>query len=176
VHRLSDLIDVCLADDRLNSTELSLRVEGIDLGRAAHDLCDEIRAFAPGRTLTVEAIGPAPVLGDPALLRVALSNLVDNALKFSPPDTPVLVRIDDDPDLVTLRVIDQGPGISAEDMPRLFEKFFRSTRVDRVRGAGLGLYLVHRIAELHHGGVAVESPPGEGATFALWLPRRRVGE
>jgi len=176
VRRMSDLIDVCLADDRLNSAELALKSEVVDLARLAAELGEEIGAYAPTRRLSIEAPAAVPVLGDVALLRVALSNLIDNALKFSPAAAPVTMRVELDPDLATVRVIDQGPGFAAEDLPRIFEKFFRSTKADRVRGAGLGLYLVRRIAELHHGGVAVESPPGAGGVVALWLPRRRAAD
>ncbi|WP_245651180.1 sensor histidine kinase [Paramagnetospirillum marisnigri] len=170
VRRMSDLIDVCLADDRLDSNTMSLRVVEFDLASTLADLRDDKRPFAANRYLTLKANGPALIQADATLLRVAFSNLIDNALKFSPPESPVEVRIIADPEGIMVSVSDRGPGIALEEQPRIFEKFFRSTKADRIRGAGLGLYIVRRIIDLHGGSIAVDSMPGQGATFVVWLP------
>ena len=170
VRRMSDLIDVCLADDRLDSTMMSLQVAGVELGAIVTDLCDDKRPFAGNRSLTVTCGRPIGIEADLTLLRIAFSNLIDNALKFSPSGSAVEVHIGGDGEGAMIRVIDHGPGISLEEQSRIFEKFYRSTKADRVRGAGLGLYIVRRIVDLHGGSIAVDSRPGAGATFIVWLP------
>ena len=170
VRRMSDLIDVCLADDRLDSSSLSLNLEQVDLARMVAELCDDKHSFAGGRAVSAIVEGEVTVSGDPTLLRIAISNLIDNALKFSPLDSPVEARVAIDGDGAMVSVTDHGPGITLDEQPRIFEKFFRSTKADRVRGAGLGLYIVRRIIDLHRGCIAVDSTPGAGTTFVVWLP------
>lgn len=170
VRRMSDLIDVCLADDRLESNSMSLRIGPCALDQTLADLCDDKQPFVGNRHLRLKVDQATIIHADETLLRVAFSNLIDNALKFSPPDSPVEVRIAGDTESVMVSVSDRGPGISLEEQPRIFEKFFRSTKADRIRGAGLGLYIVRRIVDLHGGSIAVDSLPGRGATFVVWLP------
>ena len=170
VRRMSDLIDICLADDRLDSNMMSLKLAPIELGLLLGEICDDKRPFAANRTMTLSCPDPVSIEADPTLLRIGFSNLIDNALKFSPPNSPVEISLIGDPEGAMIRVTDHGPGISLEEQPRIFEKFFRSTKADRVRGAGLGLYIVRRIVELHGGSIAVDSRPSHGATFIIWLP------
>jgi signal transduction histidine kinase len=169
VRRLSDLIDVCLADDRIESSSWSLDIAQVDLGRLVSDLCEDKRPFIGDRTLSVLLERPMVVAADATLLRIGVSNLIDNALKFSPPASPVEIRIGGDGEGAMLCVTDYGPGIALDEQPHIFEKFYRSTKSDRVKGAGLGLYIVRRIVDLHGGCIAVNSYPGEGATFVVWL-------
>ena len=170
VRRMSDLIDICLADDRLDSNMMSMAISPIELGALLGDICDDKRPFAANRTLTLRSPNPVTIEADPTLLRIGFSNLIDNALKFSPSHSPVDISVASDSEGVMIRVTDHGPGISLDEQPRIFEKFFRSTKADRVRGAGLGLYIVRRIVDLHRGSIAVDSRPGHGATFIIWLP------
>jgi len=171
VRRMSDLIDVCLADDRLDSTTLSLRISTVDLGRTLNELIEDKRPFASDRPMQVSIRGESALIdADATLLRVAFSNLIDNALKFSPAGSAIEVEIGVDESAAQVQVTDHGPGIAQEEQPRIFEKFYRSTKADRVRGAGLGLYIVRRIIDLHGGSIAVDSLPDKGATFVVWLP------
>ena len=106
------------------------------------------------------------------LLEQAVTNLVDNALKYSPSGSTVRIRVRRQMDGVVIEVIDQGPGIEAKHFPRLFERFYRvdKARSDRLGGTGLGLAIVKHIAALHGGSVSVESRLGEGSTFRIHLP------
>jgi PAS domain S-box-containing protein len=169
VRRMSELIDVCLADDRLDSTAMQLQVDQVDVARMLTDLCDDKRPFAGNRDLIIRAPERAMVRADPTLLRIAFSNLVENALKFSPAHSPVVIDVRAEPDAVRVQVRDQGPGIAIEEQPRIFEKFYRSTKSDGVRGAGLGLYIVKRIMDLHGAAISVDSRRGMGTTFDIWL-------
>ncbi len=106
------------------------------------------------------------------LLEQAMGNLIDNALIYSPDDTPVQVTCSQNESNIVLQVRDQGPGIAAEHLPRLFERFYRidKARSRRLGGTGLGLAIVKHITQIHGGQATVESTPGEGSTFTLTLP------
>jgi signal transduction histidine kinase len=112
-----------------------------------------------------------PVQADPNRLDRVVANLVGNALKYSPPGSPVEVSAAADEREVTVTVRDRGVGIAAEDLPRLFERFFRGRLTQRADGLGLGLYIVRMLVEAHGGRVGVESVPGEGSAFTFTLPR-----
>jgi signal transduction histidine kinase len=111
----------------------------------------------------------------PGLMRIALRNLLLNALKYAPPGTPVTLRIrdSDEPLGLEIDVIDRGPGLPGDLMPQLFTRGARSHEADHRRGHGLGLYLVRRIMELHQGSVAVAHTSTGGTTFRLLIPQGR---
>jgi two-component system sensor histidine kinase BaeS len=100
-----------------------------------------------------------------------VGNLVSNAVRHSPAGSTVVVSVRVSPDIL-IDVTDQGPGVSAEDLPRVFERFWRSekSRNRQTGGSGLGLSISRKIAEAHGGTVSVTSTPGAGATFTLHLP------
>jgi signal transduction histidine kinase len=103
-----------------------------------------------------------------------VNNLVGNALKFTPPGGDVAVTIADDAEEVVLEVRDTGPGVEPDELPHIFDRFYRGTNVGEARasGSGLGLAIARSIAEMHGGSIEVESVAGEGATFRLRLPRQ----
>lgn len=117
---------------------------------------------------------PAPpvILGDPRRLERVLLNLLSNATKFAPAGTRITVSVETDADGVTIGVRDEGPGIPPEAMPRLFEQFYtgRTSLSDHNIGTGLGLPIAQGIVEAHGGRIWVESEPGHGALFRVWLP------
>ena len=116
----------------------------------------------------------ATVVGDPEELKLALSNLIDNAVKYSGPDVHVAVELAAlQPDRLAVRVRDRGIGISPGELKRIFRRFYRIPDVvaTRVKGTGLGLFIVRSVARKHGGTVSAESDgPGRGSTFTLWLP------
>ena len=115
-----------------------------------------------------------PVLVDKELLRVAISNLLTNALKYSDEDQPVTIEIEENDDAITLAVIDQGMGIAPADQARIFEKFNRSSNPEAKKkaGHGLGLSIASEIVKLHHGTLTVESEIGKGSRFIIELWKR----
>jgi signal transduction histidine kinase len=172
VHRMSGLIDVCLADERLTSAVAAFRPDDVDLAELLADLCREKGDQGDaGRLLPTIAATPV-VRADAALLRVAVSNLIDNALKYSPAGgEPVRIRLDADATHAGIAVADGGPGIPAEERERVFEKFYRSpSAAPGTRGAGLGLFIVRQIAERHGGAATVRPAEGGGAEFVITLP------
>ena len=120
----------------------------------------------------MSAAGPVPVTGDATRLQQALRNLVGNAVQHTPAGTAVHVAITTSAGSVQIDVADNGPGIAPQDLPRIFERFYR---VDRSRsrdmgGTGLGLSIVKHVAQVHGGQIDVDSTPGKGSTFRLRLP------
>ncbi len=112
-----------------------------------------------------------PVLADPSRLERILVNLLSNALKFSPPESPVTVCLERRGDEVITSITDRGPGIPPEDLPRLFQRYYRAPAADeRQRGVGLGLYITRMLVEAHGGRIWVESEVGKGSTFSFSLP------
>lgn len=151
-----------------------LRLGKARLGDIVEEARRRFSEAHPERELRIEQEPGLPVVEvDASLLRRALHNLLDNARKYSPQDTPIILRSFDRADALVFEVSDQGVGVAPEDLPRLFEPFFRADR-SRTRstgGLGLGLALVKRIIEAHRGRVEVESSLGRGTTARLLLPR-----
>ena len=110
-------------------------------------------------------LAPWTMVGQPASLERAIANLLDNAAKWSPAGSPVEVTLADG----ELTVRDHGPGIAEEDLPHVFERFYRATSARSMPGSGLGLAIVQQVAEAHHGSVAVEDAPGGGALVRFRL-------
>jgi signal transduction histidine kinase len=115
---------------------------------------------------TIAASVPS-VLADPDRLDRIFVNLVGNALKYS--QDRVVVSADPDGDLVRISVADRGPGIAPEDLPRIFDRYYRGSRHEG-EGLGLGLFIVRKLVEAHGGQIWAESRPGEGSTFTFTLP------
>ena len=165
-----------------NLLDLS-RIEGglIALDLAPHPVADLIRSAAAlfreaaarkGLTLsTALPEEPLEVVCDRWRIEMALSNLLDNAVKFTPPGGRITIGGDREGDAVVLWVVDTGPGIDPQDIPHIFERFYRGRNAP-AEGSGLGLAIVRWIAEAHGGRVTVESRPGAGARFTVWLPLR----
>jgi signal transduction histidine kinase len=111
------------------------------------------------------------VLADPERIGQVLRNLLSNAAKYSPPNTPITLRTRSLPDQVWIEVVDQGAGIDPEEQEQIFAKFGRGSRprCNGVAGLGLGLYLSRRIVQAHGGDLTVSSTPGQGSVFTFPL-------
>jgi two-component system sensor histidine kinase MprB len=142
----------------LEEVRLDLLVEGA-LRRAARNHPEARFEAALDETTTV---------GRPPSLERAVANLLDNAAKWSPPGMPIEVRLA----AGELTVLDHGPGIAEEDVPHVFERFYRATSARSMPGSGLGLAIVHQVAESHGGAITVEAAPGGGTLMRLRLPTR----
>jgi signal transduction histidine kinase len=112
-----------------------------------------------------------PIRGDTTRLARSFQNLLDNAIKYGPDNSQVLVTLDYTPDTIRISVLDEGPGVPAEDIPHLFERFYRGQqRTKGGLGHGLGLVLVDATARAHGGEAMVENVEGHGARFTICLP------
>lgn len=175
-HRVMGLINNILDFARLEAGQKEFQFEPTevrDIVQAALASCAG-RLLQSGHTVTVDvpaALPPLPL--DAAALTLALTNLLDNALKYSDAGQEIVVQVVQQPNEVWLRVRDHGIGIARDEQARIFEKFYRvgTGLVHDVKGSGLGLALVKRIVAAHGGRVTVESAPGRGSTFTMHLPQ-----
>jgi signal transduction histidine kinase len=172
---LTHLIDSLLEASRIQAGGLKLEPTDVHLPRLAEKVVDGFRTQTKIHTFDLD-FPPEfpPVWGDPERLREVLSNLVSNAVKYSPEGGAVWVGGRVDGAGVTVYVADQGIGIPAEEQDRIFDRFHRvETGLRRsTEGTGLGLYLVKAIIEAHGGQVWVESAPGRGSIFMFTLPSK----
>ena len=167
--RLSRLIDDLLSVSRMESGRLVVRVESVEL---AHAVGEAIAALPPDREARVQLNGATTALADPDMLIQILTNLISNAVKYSPPGCPVFVEARRVGATVEVSVGDEGIGLSESEISHLFEKFYRVERAEvrRVGGTGLGLYITKHLVELQGGQIWVRSEPAQGSTFTFTLP------
>ncbi len=171
--RVEDIIDDLLELTRLEETETD-RSELL-VGDVVRRAVEKVQAFADGHRVEIAMVGlqsPAKVVGEERQLVRALTNLLDNAVRYSDPDSRVTVAVEERDDKIAVCVSDEGVGIPRAELERVFERFYR---VDRARsretgGTGLGLSIVRHVATNHGGRVFLESKPGEGSTFTVELP------
>ncbi len=171
--RMRALLESLLRLARLDSREEVMRHEPLDLAARTAAMLDALRPLAVPRRITLTAeLAPAACQGDPEWLDQVITNLVDNAIKYNSDGGQVRVTTRSGPAGVELVVADDGPGIAPDDLPHVFERFYRAdhSRSRTTGGAGLGLAIARIIVEAHFGAITVESTPGHGATFTVRLP------
>jgi signal transduction histidine kinase len=173
VLRMTNLIDSLLSSSRLvdGKAELYFHPEEIDLATLLRDVCRLHREVSPWAQIG-ESFGqaPLPLTGDPKLLFQAFSNLLANAIKYSPGGGLIKVRGRQEEGGIAVTVADRGVGIPQGDVEHLFERYYRGSNVSGIVGTGIGLYFVKMVVDLHGGEVAVASAEGEGARFTVRLP------
>jgi two-component system phosphate regulon sensor histidine kinase PhoR len=174
--RLQSLLEDMLELSKLESNEFKLKRDRVDLGSVVPIVLALFRERAEKKSVRLGSDllrTPAAVEGDPRALEHVLSNLVDNAVKYCPAGTRVVVSASVAGDRIHLIVSDTGPGIAAEHVPRVFERFYRidAGRSRDLGGTGLGLSIVKHMVEAMRGKVWVESEVGRGSTFTVSLPR-----
>ena len=185
--RMRELVEQMFALAKLDAPETAPRVEEFSLAELVGDIAQKYRLHAAERNLTLRAeIDPAVprVCADIGMIERLVENLVENAIKFTPAGGTVRLQVGfaaqrPARDTIELAVADNGRGIAPEELPRLFERFYRVDRADgdgaAQAGSGLGLAIVKRIAELHGVPVRVDSRPGAGTSFAVWFPAAAAG-
>jgi signal transduction histidine kinase len=165
-----------LALSRIESGAIDLRPEPVELSALVNEAASLLRTRTEkaGVSIACES-GPIEVVADRQSLLRAVSNLLDNATKWSPSGSTVSVALKDEGELVALTVTDQGPGILEQDIPRVFERFYKGEASRSDTGVGLGLAIVKHLVRAHGGTATVESPPGQGASFTVRLPKQFMG-
>lgn len=169
--RMKSLVDDLLLLARLDEHR-PFDVRPVELVALAADAVHAASAVGPQWPVTLEAARPVEVSGDGERLRQVLDNLLANVRAHTPPGTRTLVRVSAEDDTAVVEVADDGPGFSAEEQARVFERFYRSdpSRSRQSGGAGLGLSIVAAIVSVHGGTVAASTTPGGGATFTIRIP------
>jgi two-component system OmpR family sensor kinase len=169
--RMGELVEELLLLARLDEG-LPPQGERVDVSAVVDAAVDGARAADPERSIEVDAQRPLFVLGTESRLRQVVDNLLTNARVHTPAGTPIQVQLAAGDDEVVLEVLDVGPGLSAEEADRIFERFYRTDR-SRTRsqgGAGLGLAIVRSLVEAHGGAVGYRARPGGGSIFRIVLP------
>jgi heavy metal sensor kinase len=171
--RLAGLVDRLLTLSRAETGQAALSREVVDLQALAEDVAQHLGVLAEEKQqqIVVERRAAPDALADKQVLRHALINLVDNAIKFSPPGGDVRIRISETPASAIFDVIDSGPGVPAEARSRIFERFYRADEGDGVRGAGLGLSIAKGAVEANGGRLSLEQSSRAGSTFRITMPR-----
>jgi two-component system, OmpR family, sensor kinase len=171
IQRLTRLVNDLLQISRVEG-QTHLQLARVDVAALLRDVAAELRLVGPHATIDVRAEGALPVLGDRDKLKQVLINIGDNALKFTPPGAAVTMTATRMGQSARLRISDCGPGIPAADLPRIFDRFYRSdaSRARISGGMGLGLAIAKAIVDAHHGSIVASSIPGRGATFTIDLP------
>lgn len=169
--RLHELMDKHLSSERLLFDTLTTELSPCDLQRSAQRVVADFQdmdgarvQLQEGRALWVD--------GNDELIRLALSNLLSNAKRYTPAQGQIVVSLERQGEWTCLRVRDSGPGIAQQDMPKIFDKYFRGSSSTGLPGAGLGLYLVQWIMRRHQGRVEAANHPDGGSVFTLCFPVR----
>ncbi|MFD0795466.1 ATP-binding protein [Mucilaginibacter litoreus] len=165
-----------LVDDLLNASRMSegqqlhLRKTRFNLSTAIDECCLHIAAAGTHHILT-EGIQDLEVEADAERIQRVIANFVNNAVRYASRSKDIVIRIEQEPEQVRVSVIDSGPGIAADKIPHLFERFYRANECgEQYAGLGLGLYISAEIIKKHGGQIGVDSAPGKGSTFWFTLP------
>ncbi len=172
--RMRALIDKLIVLARMENPQIR-EVGTVDVSDVAGTVVHALQSLAPSRRIMLDARPGVLVRGSETELHEALSNLVENALKYAP-DSPVEVTVRSDAEHVLVEVADHGPGIPPEDQSRAFDRFYRGSNRGESEGFGLGLAIVKRVIERAGGEIGLESRPAEGCRFTIRLPRIARGE
>lgn len=173
IERLGRLVDDVLNVSRIEGGGLGLTYAAIDIAQIAERAVDDIAARQTGHIFRRQGSAAQPLIwADADRMYEVVANLVDNAAKFSPPRSEVVLEVHTEDQEAVISVSDGGPGIPPEQQGRIFEKFHRLDSGDakETYGYGLGLYLCRRLVEAMNGRIWVESEPGQGATFRFAMP------
>jgi heavy metal sensor kinase len=172
--RLNRLTNDLLMLARFEGKPLPPNRTAVALGDVLKDLGEFFEVVAQDRGIELElALGAgAQVMGDSIMLQQAFSNLMDNAIKYTPRGGRVSMEMATCPQQATVRIRDTGVGIPQEDLPHVFERFYRvdKSRSRETGGSGLGLSIARKIVELHGGRIGIQSEPGQGTTVTVALP------
>lgn len=165
---MNDILNDFLSMGKIEEGKLQARWSEFEITQAVREAMEEMQAaLKPGQYFDYSHSGNDTVRLDPALFKHIIMNLLSNAAKFSGENAPIRILTDISEEEVTLRVRDQGMGIPAADQPHLFERFFRASNADNIKGTGLGLYIVTKYAEQMNGRVSFHSELEKGTEFTI---------
>jgi two-component system sensor histidine kinase CiaH len=167
--RLTSLTNNILISSQLDGGGYNITSEELDLSDLLKDCINDFKARFPERTFTEQVEPEAELKGDPLLLQMLFNNLLENAIKYSPKESPINTLLTKTEKNILVQVIDEGPGIADEEKAKIFSKFYRvgneSTR--KAQGTGLGLYLCSKIAKDHNADITVTNNKPRGSNFAV---------
>lgn len=170
IFRLNKMIAELYEATRVNSGILKLDKETFQIGEMIRESIDTVEVLQPSYHIIVKGDGNLMVTGDRYRLIQVVTNFIGNGIKYSNGKKDVVLTIDHDGTAVTISVKDEGLGISAENLPHVFKRFFRAEKTKNLEGIGLGLYLCQQIVFAHHGKIWAKSEEGKGSTFYFSIP------
>ena len=177
VVRLIEVMEVALARVRVDELSAGAKFYPLPLVPLLMKVVEEARRLRPERLIEAKiADGPWEISGDAVMLKTAINNLVDNACKYSPPETTIQVSLVCDNEVVAVLVRDQGQGIPESELDKVFDKYYRGTGSSGSGGAGIGLYMVRRIIEQHHGFIVLSGGETVGTVVKVVLPLLKTKE
>ena len=171
---LVEFIGSVLSLNRIEGKEVKLQIKSKDVNKLVNEVTQRCSDLAKKKNIQV-ILELEPMFSmkmDEDLIRQVLMNLLENAIKYSPENSKILITTDEHDGQAVIQVSDQGVGIAQEDLPQIFEKFYRAREVkdSEIKGSGLGLYLAKYFVQLHNGHIYAESELGKGSTFTVELP------
>jgi signal transduction histidine kinase len=170
-NRLNDLCNNMLFTSQIEGRQYKPAMETFSLSVLAEDMVADI-AMRYSRRFQEEIDAGCKVVGDAPMLRIAISNLLENAIKYTPATQPIIITLTHKPPMVELSIADEGPGIPDSEKKKIFDKFYRIGNEDtrQTKGTGLGLYLSSKIVEQHKGRITVTDNTPSGSIFHIQLP------
>jgi len=176
--RLLQMIKTMLDISEAEAGVAKLDMKEIDITQVIREACELFQPLAEDKRVYIEHKLPRTCLarGDIQRVQRMVANLLDNALKYTPPGGVVSISANGDRNQILVSVCDTGIGISQNDLPHIFDRFYRCDHSRSEPGIGLGLSLSLAIARVHGGNITVDSTPGKGSTFTVTLPKRTVAE
>lgn len=172
--RLSSIVESLITLIKSDSGRLTFQFDDIWLDKMIEEISEDARVLATKKKIRVELerIEPIKMRGDAARLRQLFLNLIENAVKYTPPHGKITLSLQQSDGAASVRVQDTGVGIARKDLAKIFDRFYRVKQggLERISGSGLGLAIAQWITEAHHGTINVESQPRKGSTFTVTLP------
>jgi heavy metal sensor kinase len=170
---MHELIEKLLFLARSDNGKAAVNKEPVDLLQLFTEVAEESRLIAPGKDISADICGSPRLNADRKMIKQMLRNLVDNSIKFTKPDGSISIHAENAGDNVGITVEDNGTGIPADEISRIFDRFYR---VDKARsketgGSGLGLSIVKSIVDAHGGEIRIDSAPGKGTSIIILLPQ-----
>jgi len=171
VSRLVSMMEGVLSSNLLKTGKLQIICETIDLKALVRDLCDDHRELAKNHDIVIDMQSvPESVSVDKKVISLIISNLLSNAIKYTRDNPKIIVKVDVSTDWLTIRVKDNGIGIPYDELPRIFERYFRASTATGIPGTGIGLSLVKDLTEAYQGRLEVNSVVNQGTEFIIYLP------
>jgi PAS domain S-box-containing protein len=177
VNTLTDILNDFLSVGKIEEGKTQVRSQAVEIKDAINAIIAEMQPILKkGQKISYFHTGANSVYLDPALLKHIVINLVSNAIKFSPENSPIKIFTNNNEHRLELSVLDSGMGISKDDQEHLFERFFRGTNVTNIQGTGLGLHIVGKYAELMNGTIECKSELERGTEFIISLAKKEINE
>ena len=172
VNKMTKLVADFLNLSKLESDKFSVELEKFDINELVRDIASDIQMVAINHTIVLERRRPIFVLADKEKISQVITNLLNNAVKYSPQDKNIQVSLTVEEDWVRVSVVDKGIGIKPGEHEKIFQRFYRSAFNDNISfsGFGIGLYISAEIIKKHNGKIGVISEEGRGADFYFMLP------